>query len=78
MTMITMPTKKINKRQIAVLMALGTFSQDLPVSPAATPINSVPEKAKFTINMVVKIGNRPCGNQPSSVKLLNNGAEVCP
>ena len=38
-------TKKITKRPIVVLIALGTASVGLSVSPAAIPISSVPEKA---------------------------------
>ena len=38
-------TKKITKRPIVVLIARGTASLGLSVSPAAIPINSVPEKA---------------------------------
>ena len=38
-------TKKTTKRPIVVLIALGTASLGLSVSPAAIPINSVPEKA---------------------------------
>ena len=37
-------TKKITKRPIVVLIARGTASLGLSVSPAAIPINSVPEK----------------------------------
>ncbi len=58
------PTKNMSKRQIAALIALGTVFAGSSASPAATPISSVPEKAKFTMSMVVKIGNKPCGNQP--------------
>ncbi len=32
------------------------------VSPAVTPISSVPEKAKFTVSMVVNTGIHPLGN----------------
>jgi len=38
-------TKKITRRPIVVLIALGTASFGLSVSPAAIPISSVPEKA---------------------------------
>ena len=38
-------TKKITKRPIVVLIAFGTASFGLSVSPAAIPMSSVPEKA---------------------------------
>ena len=55
-------------------MATGITLCGFSVSPAAMPMSSVPEKAKFTATMVIRIGKPPWGNQPSAVMLCNPGA----
>ena len=59
-----------------VRIASGTTFSGFSVSPAAMPISSVPEKAKFTATMVIRIGSVPCGSQPEAVRLCRNGAGV--
>ena len=56
--------KKITKRQSVVLIALGIAFCGSSASPAVIPINSVPEKAKLTVNIVVNTPLKPLGNQP--------------
>ena len=70
----TVPIKKIISRAIVVRIATGMTLRGFSVSPAAIPISSVPEKAKFTATIVIRIGKPPCGNQPSAVILLSPGA----
>ena len=70
----TVPIKKMMSRAMVVRIATGITLCGFSVSPAAMPISSVPEKAKLTATMVIRIGRPPCGNQPSAVMLLSPGA----
>ncbi|MOA08088.1 hypothetical protein D3C78_1278270 [compost metagenome] len=59
-----------------VRIAQGTTFSGFSVSPAAMPISSVPENAKFTATMVIRIGKVPFGSQPEAVRLCRKGAGV--
>ncbi len=56
-------------------LPLESFFPDSLVSPAATPINSVPENATFTASIVIRMAKAPFGNKPALVTLENNGAD---
>ena len=73
MTMME-PVKKMTRRNRVVWIAFGKALSGSLVSPAVTPISSVPEKAKFTVSMVVNTGIHPLGNNPSFTKFSNSGA----
>ena len=66
--------KKMTRRNRVVWIAFGMALSGSLVSPAVTPISSVPEKAKFTVSMVVNTGIHPLGNNPSFTKFSNSGA----
>ena len=72
----TVPIKNTTRRITVVRIAQGTTFSGFSVSPAAMPISSVPEKAKFTATMVIRIGRVPCGSQPAAVRLCRKGAGV--
>ena len=56
------PMKKMTRRNRVVWLAFGMALSGSLVSSAVTPISSVPEKAKFTVSMVVNTGIHPLGN----------------
>ena len=73
MTTIVPINSVINKNSV-LLMALGMFFSGWLVSPAATPISSVPLKAKFAESRTIKTAPTPCGKTPFETKLVNKGA----
>ena len=64
------PMKKSTRRTTVVRTAIGMTFSGFCVSPAATPMSSVPENAKLTAIIVVRSGSRPFGKRPPSVRLL--------
>lgn len=64
------PMKKRTRRTTVVRTAIGMTFSGFWVSPAATPMSSVPENAKFTAIIVVRSGSRPFGKRPPSVRLF--------
>ncbi|PUW00511.1 hypothetical protein AUM95_23150, partial [Cronobacter sakazakii] len=58
----TVPRKKITSRTMVVRIATGTTCGGCSFSPAAMPISAVPEKAKFTASIVIRMGSVPAGN----------------
>ena len=68
------PMKKTTRRMIVVLTASGITFSGLAVSPAATPMSSVPEKAKLTATIVVRSGRNPLGKSPADVRFESPGA----
>jgi hypothetical protein len=69
------PTKKIINLHNVIRIAFGIVFSGFTVSPAATPINSVPENAKFTASIVIRMAKAPFGNKPALVTFENNGAD---
>ena len=63
---------------IVCKIAFGIFFLGSDVSPAATPINSAPEKAKLADSIAKKTEPAPFGNQPFSVRWLKSGADSFP
>ena len=68
--------KKRTSRHRVVWIALGRVFSGSLASPAVIPINSVPEKAKLTVSMVVKTPPIPVGKRPSLVRFVSPGAWV--
>ena len=70
------PIKSVINKNRVLLIALGIFFSGWLVSPAATPINSVPLKAKFAESNTIKTAPNPLGKIPLDTKFLNKGALV--
>ncbi|SDO51209.1 hypothetical protein SAMN04489749_1167 [Bifidobacterium longum] len=68
------PMKKSTRRHSVVWMAFGTAVCGSLVSPAVTPMSSVPENAKLTVRIVANTGMKPLGKTPSLMRLPNIGA----
>ena len=64
----TEPKKKKTIRHKVALIALGITSLAFLVSPTATPITSVPVKAKITASIALKTVALPLGKNPLSPK----------
>ena len=68
------PMKNSTRRHSVVWMAFGTVVSGSRVSPAVTPMSSVPENAKLTVRIVANTGMKPLGKTPSLMRLTNIGA----
>ncbi len=65
----TEPKKKKTIRHKVALIALGITSLAFLVSPTATPMTSVPVKAKITASIAEKTAALPLGKNPPIAKM---------
>ncbi len=62
----TVPMKKNTRRITVVRIAIGMTRSGDSVSPAATPMSSVPKNANVTTVMAASTGAKPLGRSPCS------------